>query len=117
MNSGEIWLINLDPAIGAEIRKTRPAIIVSSDVVGRLPLKIIIPIIGWKSHYSDVPWIIELFPDNENKLHKVSGADTFQVRSLSQERFVRIIGKIDPGTMQQIKKGLKLVFEIDGVVM
>ena len=35
MNSGEIWLINLDPAISAEIRKTRPAIIVSSDAVGR----------------------------------------------------------------------------------
>jgi mRNA interferase MazF len=31
MKQGEIWLINLDPTIGAEIRKTRPAIIVSDN--------------------------------------------------------------------------------------
>ena len=55
MNSGEIWLINLEPATGAEIRKTRPAIIVGSNAVGRLPLKIVVPIIGWKSQYSHVP--------------------------------------------------------------
>lgn len=38
MNNGEIWLINLDPTIGAEIQKIRPAIIVSSNKIGVLPL-------------------------------------------------------------------------------
>jgi len=33
---GEIWLINLDPTIGAEIKKTRPAVVISSDGLGRL---------------------------------------------------------------------------------
>ncbi len=36
---GEIWLINLDPTIGAEIKKTRPAVVVNSDYIGKLPLK------------------------------------------------------------------------------
>ncbi|MEI6435760.1 MAG: type II toxin-antitoxin system PemK/MazF family toxin [Bacteroidota bacterium] len=40
----EIWLINLDQTKGAEIQKTRPAIIVSDNSVGKLPLKIIVPI-------------------------------------------------------------------------
>ena len=35
---GEIWLLNLDPAIGAEIKKTRPGIIVNDDAIGVLPL-------------------------------------------------------------------------------
>ena len=39
MRRGEVWLINLDPTIGAEIRKTRPAVIVNDDAVGILPLK------------------------------------------------------------------------------
>jgi mRNA interferase MazF len=44
MNQGDIWLINLDPTVGAEIKKTRPAIIVNDNTLGRLPLKIIVPL-------------------------------------------------------------------------
>jgi len=32
VSRGEVWLVNLDPTIGAEIRKTRPVVVVSSDV-------------------------------------------------------------------------------------
>jgi mRNA interferase MazF len=42
MRRGEVWLINLDPSIGAEIRKTRPAVIVNDDAVGVLPLRVIV---------------------------------------------------------------------------
>ncbi len=44
MKQGEFWSVNLDPTVGSEIRKTRPVIIVSDDAVGRLPLKIIVPL-------------------------------------------------------------------------
>ena len=44
----EIWLVNFDPSVGTEIRKTRPAIVVSSDAVGRLPIKLIAPLTDWK---------------------------------------------------------------------
>jgi mRNA interferase MazF len=37
-------LINLDPTLGAEIRKTRPAVIVSDDAIGTLPLRVIVPV-------------------------------------------------------------------------
>jgi mRNA interferase MazF len=112
MNRGDIWLINLEPTIGAEIRKTRPAVLVSSDTVGRLPLRIIVPIIGWKPHYAQVPWMIQLIPNTTNKLQKVSGADTFQVRSLSEQRFVKQIGRLDDDAMRQITTGLQRVLEI-----
>ncbi len=44
MKNREIWLINLEPTIGAEIKKTRPAIIVSNNEIGMLHLEIVVPI-------------------------------------------------------------------------
>jgi hypothetical protein len=38
MRRGEVWLINLDPTLDAEIKKTRPAVIVNDDAIGVLPL-------------------------------------------------------------------------------
>ncbi len=113
MNNGDIWLLNLDPTVGAEIHKTRPAIIVNCDTIGILPLKIIVPVTDWKSQYSQVPWMVKLIPNNENHLDKPSVADTFQVRSVSQKRFVRHLGKVDIITMEKIKDALKRVFDID----
>ncbi|MDR1929048.1 MAG: type II toxin-antitoxin system PemK/MazF family toxin [Treponema sp.] len=43
MKQGEIWQINLDPTVGAEIQKTRPALIVNVDALGKLPLGIVQP--------------------------------------------------------------------------
>jgi mRNA interferase MazF len=51
MNRGEVWLINLSPTIGAEITKTRSAIIVNDDAIGVLPLKVIVPITEWKERF------------------------------------------------------------------
>jgi len=81
MLRGEVWLINLDPTIGAEIRKTRPAVIVSDDNVGVLPLKVIVPITEWKERYSIAPWLVRIPPSPDNGLGKLSAADAFQVRS------------------------------------
>jgi len=35
---GDVWLVHFDPTVGAEIRKVRPAVVVSVAGVGRLPL-------------------------------------------------------------------------------
>jgi mRNA interferase MazF len=42
-------LINLDPTVGAEIQKTRLAVIVNDDGVGVLPLRVIVPLTDWKA--------------------------------------------------------------------
>ena len=49
---GEIWLVEFDPAVGAEIRKARQAVVMSVDSVGRLPLRIVVPITDWKPSYA-----------------------------------------------------------------
>ena len=55
MLRGGIWLVNLDPTIDSEIRKTRPCAIVNDDAIGVLPLKIIVPITDWKEAFSIRP--------------------------------------------------------------
>ena len=113
MKQGEIWLLNLDPTVGAEIKKTRPAIIVSDDSLDKLTLKIIVPITDWKDRYEIAPWMIKLEPNSKNGLTKNSSADCFQVRSVSQERFVKKLGNISVVIMDEIKIGLSKVLSIE----
>lgn len=112
MKQGEVWLINLDPTIGSEISKTRSAVIVNDNTLGRLPLKIIVPLTDWKDRYAVAAWMVKMEPDRLNKLSKTSAADCFQVRSVAQERLVKKIGTIDPDGMSQIRQALALVFNI-----
>ena len=109
MLKGEIWLINLDPTIGAEIRKTRPAVIVSEDAIGILPLRVIVPLTDWKERYAMAPWMIAIAPDAQNGLAKPSGADAFQIRSVSQERLAQRIGALNNETIKQILQAVKIV--------
>ena len=112
MRRSEIWLINLDPTIGAEIKKTRPVVIVSSDEIGVLPLKVIAPITDWKPNYAQVPWMVQVRPDRYNGLTKASAVDTFQIRSVSETRFIRRLGVVDDAVMQAISAALLEVLEI-----
>lgn len=113
MRRGEVWLINLDPTIGAEIRKTRPAVVVNDDAIGILPLKVIVPITDWKERYAVAPWMVKLEPTPANGLSKLSAADAFQVRSLSQERFVQRLGMLSPEMMMAIGRALADVLHIE----
>ena len=109
MRKGEIWLINLDPTIGAEIRKTRPAVIVSEDAIGVLPLRVIVPLTDWKERYTVAPWMVAILPDERNGLEKPSSADAFQIRSVSQERFIQRIGMLNEEQLAQVLKAIKIV--------
>lgn len=113
MLRGEVWLINLDPTIGAEIRKRRPAVIVNDDAVGILPLKVIVPITDWKERYQMAPWMVQVLPTSENGLSKASAADAFQVRSVSKNRFIRRLGKLPIDTMTAIEQALAVVLHIN----
>lgn len=113
MKQGEIWLINLDPTVGAEIKKTRPAVIVNDNALGKLPLKIIVPITDWKPNYIIAPWMTKLEPNRLNGLGKPSAADAFQIRSVSQVRFVKRIGKLGDAKMVEIRQGLTKVLSIE----
>ncbi|WP_017715204.1 type II toxin-antitoxin system PemK/MazF family toxin [Kamptonema formosum] len=112
MRRGDIWLYSPDPTVGDEIAKTPPAVIVNNDEIGSLRLKIIVPITSWNDVFSGVPWMVRLEPTAENGLSKLSAADTFQVRSVSQQRLVRQLGRISDTAMQEITRALAIVLNI-----
>ena len=87
-------MVNLSPTFGAEITKTRPCVITSSNEIGILPLKIIVPITDYKTHYDGLPWMLELSPSGLNNLSKRSVVDLFQLKTVSNVRLIRNIGKV-----------------------
>ncbi len=44
---GQVWEIDLTPTKGAEMEKVRPCVVVSSDTLGVLPLRLVVPITEW----------------------------------------------------------------------
>jgi mRNA interferase MazF len=113
MKQGEIWEINLSPTIGAEIKKNRPAVIINDDVIGILPLKVIVPITEWKDRFQGAIWMVRIEPDSENKLTKSSVIDTFQIRSVSTKRFLRKTGSVSSEILDEIKTAIKAVIDAD----
>lgn len=80
MKRGEVWDVDLDPTTGAEIRKTRPCVIVSRDSMARLPLHIVVPLTEWDDHFMRAAWHVQVQPTMGNGLQKISSADTFPAR-------------------------------------
>lgn len=109
---GEVWLVNLDPAVGDEIRKVRPAVVVGRDALGILSLRIVVPITGWQDRFADYEWLVRIPPGPGNGLDKVSAADTLQVRSISSRRFVRRLGRATGDEMARIAASLRTVLEV-----
>ena len=105
---GEVWLIRFDPTSGAEVGKTRPAVVMNIPAVGRLPLRMVVPITGWKDHWATIPWLVHLRPSKRNGLSKPSAADAFQAKSLSIERFQKRLGELKADEVEQIAASICL---------
>ncbi|MEA1946052.1 MAG: type II toxin-antitoxin system PemK/MazF family toxin [Thermodesulfobacteriota bacterium] len=113
MKQGEIWEINLSPTVGAEIKKKRPAVIISDDTIGLLPLRVIVPITEWKKNFHGAVWMVKIDPNEHNNLKKTSAIDCFQIRSISIKRFLIKIGYVSPKTLNEIKIAVKSVIDAD----
>lgn len=105
---GEMWLVDFDPSTGAEIRKVRPAVVISMDSIGRLPLRMVVPVTDWKPPYAALPWFVELPATTANGLTKDSGADCFQTKSVSETRFVRRLGTVTTAQVDEIALAIGL---------
>lgn len=108
---GEIWDIDLNPTKGQEINKTRPAVIISSDGVGKLRLKMVVPITEWQPAFDGNFWHVQIVNSTVNGLTKVSAADALQTRSLSLERFVKLRGRTTKQELEEIVQALAAIVE------
>jgi mRNA interferase MazF len=105
---GEVWLVDFDPASGAEIQKVWPALVISVDSVGRLPLRMVVPLTDWKPLYAKFPWFVLIPTDSNNGLSKDSGADAFQTKSVSLTRFVHPLGSITGAQLDDVASAIAL---------
>lgn len=109
----EIWLVNLEPTLGVEIKKIRPVVVINSDAIGKLPLKLIAPITDWKNYYSQNPWHVKIIPSSTNNLTKISAIDTLQLRGVDIQRFIKKVGFISEEEMQKIAISIMTIIDID----
>jgi mRNA interferase MazF len=103
---GEIWRVRFDPAEGDEIKKIRLAVAIGANGIGRLRLKIVVPITEWKPQYATYPWFVRLVPTSANGLTKDSGADAFQVKSVSETRFLQRLGILTASELDDIANAI-----------
>ena len=113
MRAGEIYWVNLDPAIGGEIKKRRPVIVVNSGHDKHLSLAIVVPVTAWSPYWDENPFFVPLEPDSKNGLQKKSAVDCFQIRAISHNRFVEKIGNISNDQIDSIKKSIALILDIE----
>lgn len=108
---GDIWLVRLNPTVGDELQKTRPAIVISANGLQGLNVRLIVPITSWKNSFIEIPWIVQIIPSTQNNLTKISAANPLQTRSVSVERFVNKIGVLDENTLETVILALGLVVQ------
>lgn len=110
---GEIWRVNFDPTVGTEIKKIRPAVVISSNAIGKLPIKIIAPITGWDSKYENSLWHIKIQPDNKNHLTKTSSIDALQIRGVDVLRFMSPkLGDLSQDQIDEVISAIAAVIEL-----
>ncbi len=106
MKRGEVWWVDFEPAMGSEVRKTRPAVIVSNDASN-----------GAMSRVQVVP-----VTSNTSKLYvfesriEVKGAQgkamADQIMAADKQRLKKRIGKVSPSEMLDIERAIKIQLAI-----
>jgi mRNA interferase MazF len=104
MNRFEIWLVALDPTVGAEMRKPRPAVVVSPDEMNtRLHTVLVAPL---TSRGFAAPFRVPC------QFAGVSGQVALDhLRSVDKRRLTRQLGQLDPATAENVLATLREMFE------
>jgi mRNA interferase MazF len=105
---GEIYLTALDPALGREIQKTRPALIIQNDVRNRVTdLTIVAPITSTVRLPLN-PVQVLLQSRASTGLSTTSVALLSQIRAIDRMRLLRYLGSVDAETMSEVDEAIQI---------
>lgn len=106
LQRGDLVLVNLDPALGSEASKTRPAVVVSNDRANLTsPVVTVVPLTSNTVHvYSFQVYL----SSEESGLDHDSKAQAEQVRSLDRRRVRRHLGQLPTEVMRRLDAALKI---------
>lgn len=103
---GEIWWVNFDPSVGNEIKKKRPAVIVSNNTSNK-----------YLKRYQVLPLstnVEKIYPSETklNVLDKVNKAMADQLTTVSELRFINKIGNVTGNEIKSIENIIKLQLDL-----
>ena len=99
----QIVLVNLDPTMGSEIKKTRPCVIISPDEMNKYLRTIIIAPMTTSSR--KYPTRIEVKHDK-----KTGWVIIDQIRTIDKKRIIKVLGKLSQPEMKEVKSVIKETF-------
>ncbi|MGH9943183.1 MAG: type II toxin-antitoxin system PemK/MazF family toxin [Pyrinomonadaceae bacterium] len=107
---GEVWTANFDPTRGREQAGLRPCLVISDDRLNRsrAELVIVIPI---TSKAKGIPSHVEIGPP-EGGLTMRSFIKCEDIRSISTDRLVRLLGPVNLSTLSQVGEKLRLLLNL-----
>lgn len=111
MRRGEIRLVDLDPALGSEANKLRPAVIVSNDRANASAARSphgVVTVVPVTSNISRVFPFQVLLPADVTGLRVDSKAQAEQVRSVSVERLGHVLGRLPDTVLKDLDDALRL---------
>jgi mRNA interferase MazF len=104
MKRGEVWLVGLDPVVGSETGKRRPAVVVQNDLANSSsPTVTLVPLTTKTDRV--FPFQV-LIPAGEGGLPHPSKALCEQVRTVSRQRLERRLGQLTGERMSEIRTAL-----------
>jgi mRNA interferase MazF len=109
INQFDIWLADLNPARGTEPDKTRPVVIIQTDLLNEVhPSSVICPIT------TNLRPDIELLRVRieEGQIDKPSDILIDQIRAIDNRRLIKIIGKLNKEQILKIKKNIKILLDL-----
>jgi mRNA interferase MazF len=112
---GEIYVAALDPTVGHEIRKTRPALIIQNDTSNRYSAMTMVAPITSTVRLPLSPLHVLLPAGASTGLVVASVAVFNQIRAIDRVRLIRRLGEVDALTMWQIEEAIKAAFGITTV--
>jgi len=109
---GEIWLVESDPTRGSEIQKTRPVVVVSSNAINGLPVRMVAPVTTFQEKHLKRVWSVPIEATGATGLGGKSTIMPEQSRCVAVERFIRLEGSVPPHVMEDLDAALKIVLDL-----
>src|SRR5689334_13099243 len=104
---GEVYWANLDPAIGSEIAKTRPALIISNNIGNQYADRVIVAPISSSGLGKIYPFEVHLDP-GEAGLAKASKVLLDQIRTLDKLRLGPLVGNLSAERMEEVNRAIRI---------
>ena len=113
INQYEIWIADLNPQIGTETGKSRPVLIVQTDLLNKIshPSTIVCPITTNVQNDSDILRVhLKIGMAN---LHENCDIMIDQIRAIDNKRLIKKVGKLPTDLIEKVKENISIIIDLD----